>query len=54
MKVWAILWSDGFECSDMLVEVWATEADADRRATELTTKYPSQYNEYYVRECEVK
>ena len=55
MKVWAVTYSDGYEFSGVVVEIYDDETLADLRALELTAKQcqPRSYASFSVAEFEL-
>ncbi len=53
MKVWAITYSDGFEFSGVVVEIYDDETAADLRALELNEAKQCQYDGYSVQGFEL-
>jgi hypothetical protein len=55
MKVWAVTYSDGYEFSGVVVEIYDDETLADLRALELNAKqcHPASYAGFSVEEFEL-
>jgi hypothetical protein len=50
MTIWVITYSTGFDSTNMFVEAYSTEQEANNRASELQAKITNSYSGYSVEE----
>lgn len=51
MKIWVVVYSDGYDCSDVFIEAYTEEVVAEERAAELNAQRNRE--NYYVYEYEL-